>query len=160
MHTWHKSEVPCWQHTIALFSTLMGTLSHGVLLHIQCCLERHTSTLLHQCDSSILSPHYALTAPDCRLKAGRPLSVCSESAPLPLPDFSKHQKQTVSHSRWLWVLTVEQTVLTRHRMLRCLMSVHPVSSVRTGERMFVCDMDGMDLTLVKWCLQDGLLCLE
>lgn len=121
--------------TIVPFSTLTSTLPHRVLPPVECCLEGHTSILLHQCYSIILSPHCALTAPDCSLQAGRPLSVWSLFLCLTIKN---SYTSTVDHSQCLRVLIVEQTVLTWHCMLRCVsdLSVHEVFSSGTWECVY------------------------
>ena len=121
------SEVPSWKHTIALFSTLTSILPYSVLPYIICCLERQTSILLHQSHSTILSPHYALTAPDWSLQAGRTPSGLSLF--LCLTNKTSH-RWTIDGSQWLRVLIVEQTALTWHCMLSCLidLSVHWIFS--------------------------------
>lgn len=133
-----QSEVSSWKHTIALFSTLISILPYSVLPYLECCLERHTGILLHQCHSTILSPHYALTAPDCSLQAGRPPSGLSLF--LCLTNKNSH-RWTIDHSQCLWVLIVEQTALTWHCMLSCLidLSVHWILSSGSRQCVFVCD---------------------
>lgn len=97
--------MPCWKHTIALFSTLISITPHRVLLYIECCLERHTSILLHQCHSTIPSPHYALTAPDYSLQAGRPPSVWPKSGACSCSSAwlikKNGHRQTIDHFQWL-----------------------------------------------------------
>lgn len=113
---------------------------HRVLPHIDCCLERHTSILLHQRRSTILSLHCALTAPDCRPAAVCLVRVWSLFLFLCLAPKSSH-RWTKGHPQWLWVLIVEQTVLTWHCMLSCLidLSVHWILPFGMWECVFVCD---------------------
>lgn len=127
-----------------------GVHCHIVLPHIECCLEQHTIILLHQCCSTILSPHYALTAPDCSLQAGRPLSIWSES----VMDCRSLSVALRTNSR------ADCPDMALHAQMFDWL-VYPLNFLfwDMGVRVCVCvrlylHMDSVGQTLVKWYLQN------
>lgn len=86
---------------------------------VEPCLESHSGILLHQRHSIVLSSHYNL-APDCSLHAD-PSAVRGVQlwSPLLCLTTKTSRSSTLDCPQWLWVLIVEQTVLTWHCMLSC-----------------------------------------